>query len=139
MSDCAELSGADIVVCRSRSFNLQSLQYAPMPDSIRKDLLPQKAVFRLEILSEIFWAFIWWPWDKLFRREFIIQHSLSYQDLRTSNDLFFVCASMLSAEKVTILDEILIAHTINRSGSLSVTREKSWHCALDALRALFLY
>lgn len=45
MSECAELSGADIVVCRSRSFNLQSLQYAPLPDSIRKDLLPEKAVF----------------------------------------------------------------------------------------------
>lgn len=45
MSDFAELSGADIVVCRSRSFNLQSLQYAPMPDSIRKDLLPEKSSF----------------------------------------------------------------------------------------------
>ncbi|WP_086556762.1 glycosyltransferase family 2 protein, partial [Klebsiella pneumoniae] len=164
MSDFAELSGADIVVCRSRSFNLQSLQYAPMPDSIRKDLLPEKAVFspgdierdffrafiwwpwdklfRREFISpgdierDFFRAFIWWPWDKLFRREFIIQHSLSYQDLRTSNDLFFVCASMLSAEKVTILDEILIAHTINRKTSLSSTRSVSYHCALDALVAL---
>lgn len=54
MSDFAELSGADIVVCRSRSFNLQSLQYAPMPDSIRKDLLPEKQFSRLEILSETF-------------------------------------------------------------------------------------
>ncbi|WP_423464579.1 glycosyltransferase (plasmid) [Klebsiella pneumoniae] len=137
MSDCAELSGADIVVCRSRSFNLQSLQYAPMPDSIRKDLLPEKAVFSPgDIERDFFRAFIWWPWDKLFRREFIIQHSLSYQDLRTSNDLFFVCASMLSAEKVTILDEILIAHTINRKTSLSSTRSVSYHCALDALVAL---
>ncbi|EPK8636573.1 glycosyltransferase [Klebsiella pneumoniae] len=135
MSECAELSGADIVVCRSRSFNLQSLQYAPMPDSIRKDLLPEKAVFSPgDIERDFFRAFIWWPWDKLFRREFIIQHSLSYQDLRTSNDLFFVCASMLSAEKVTILDEILIAHTINRKTSLSSTRSVSYHCALDALR-----
>ncbi|UZR31821.1 glycosyltransferase family 2 protein [Klebsiella pneumoniae subsp. pneumoniae] len=137
MSDFAELSGADIVVCRSRSFNLQSLQYAPMPDSIRKDLLPEKAVFSPgDIERDFFRAFIWWPWDKLFRREFIIQHSLSYQDLRTSNDLFFVCASMLSAEKVTILDEILIAHTINRKTSLSSTRSVSYHCALDALVAL---
>lgn len=88
MSDCAELSGADIVVCRSRSFNLQSLQYAPMPDSIRKIYYQKKQFSRTEILSETFRAFIWWPWDKLFRREFIIQHSLSYQDLRTSNDLF---------------------------------------------------
>lgn len=43
---------------------------------------------------------------------------------------------MLSAEKVTILDEILIAHTINRKTSLSSTRSVSYHCALDALVAL---
>lgn len=43
---------------------------------------------------------------------------------------------MLSAEKVTILDEILITHTINRKTSLSSTRSVSYHCALDALVAL---
>jgi hypothetical protein len=40
---------------------------------------------------------------------------------------------------MAFLDEILISHSINRSGSLSVTREKSWHCALDALRALYSF
>lgn len=136
MSDFAELSG-QISLYAEAAHLIYNLQYAPMPDSIRKDLLPEKAVFSPgDIERDFFRAFIWWPWDKLFRREFIIQHSLSYQDLRTSNDLFFVCASMLSAEKVTILDEILIAHTINRKTSLSSTRSVSYHCALDALVAL---
>jgi hypothetical protein len=46
---------------------------------------------------------------------------------------------MLLTKKMAFLDEILISHSINRSGSLSVTREKSWHCALDALRALYSF
>ncbi len=46
---------------------------------------------------------------------------------------------MLLAKRMAFLDEILISHSINRSGSLSVTREKSWHCALDALRALYSF
>ncbi|MDS0467907.1 glycosyltransferase family 2 protein, partial [Klebsiella pneumoniae] len=84
-------------------------------------------------------AFIWWPWDKLFRRQAILDTGLQFQDLRTTNDLFFVSAFMLLTKRMAFLDEILISHSINRSGSLSVTREKSWHCALDALRALYSF
>ncbi|KDH14090.1 hypothetical protein AE28_02417 [Klebsiella pneumoniae BIDMC 54] len=51
MSDFAELSGADIVVCRSRSFNLQSLQ---CQIQFEKIYYLKKQFSRLEILSETF-------------------------------------------------------------------------------------
>ena len=140
MYDHAVLLQADVVICRCQSFDLQTHSYAPMPWSVRVDLLPQKKLFSSdEITHNFFSAFIWWPWDKLFRRQAILDTGLQFQDLRTTNDLFFISAFMLLAKKVTFLDEILISHSINRSGSLSVTREKSWHCALDALRALYSF
>ncbi|HIF5761774.1 TPA: glycosyltransferase family 2 protein, partial [Raoultella ornithinolytica] len=89
-----------------------------------------------DIATDFFRAFVWWPWDKLFRREAIISSGLRFQEIRTTNDLFFVCAFMLIARNVSVLDEVLISHTINRSGSLSATRADSHRCALNALIAL---
>lgn len=137
MSAYAVESQVDVVVCRCQSFDLNSGVYAPMVESIRADLLPPKTIFQPEdITTDFFRAFVWWPWDKLFRREAIISHGLRFQEIRTTNDLFFVCAFMLIARNISVLDEVLISHTINRSGSLSATRADSHRCALNALIAL---
>ncbi|HFT7330248.1 TPA: glycosyltransferase [Klebsiella pneumoniae] len=122
MYDHAALLQADVVICRCQSLDLQTHSYAPMPWSVRVDLLPQKELFSSdEITHNFFDAFIWWPWDKLFRRQAILDTGLQFQDLRTTNDLFFVSAFMLLTKRMAFLDEILISHSINRSGSLSVT------------------
>jgi glycosyltransferase involved in cell wall biosynthesis len=45
MYDHAVLLQADVVICRCQSFDLQTHSYAPMPWSVRVDLLPQKNYF----------------------------------------------------------------------------------------------
>lgn len=137
MSSHAAETQVDVVVCRCQSFDPHSGIYAPMVESIRADLLPREAVFQpQDIATDFFRAFVWWPWDKLFRREAIISSGMRFQEIRTTNDLFFVCAFMLIARNVSVLDEVLISHTINRSDSLSATRADSHRCALNALIAL---
>ncbi|MBU8944556.1 glycosyltransferase family 2 protein [Klebsiella quasipneumoniae] len=137
MSAHAAETQVDVVVCRCQSFDSHSGIYAPIIESIRADLLPREAVFQpQDIATDFFRAFVWWPWDKLFRREAIISSGLRFQEIRTTNDLFFVCAFMLIARNISVLDEVLISHTINRSDSLSATRADSHRCALNALIAL---
>lgn len=140
MSDRATALQTDVVICRCQSVDLQTNTRSPMPLSAREDLLPEKEVFSSrEIADDFFRAFIWWPWDKLFRREAILASGLEFQPLRTTNDLYFVCCFMLLANRISLLDEILISHTIHRAESLSSTREDSWHCALQALTSLRLF
>lgn len=137
MSAHAAETQVDMVVCRCQSFDPHSGIYAPMVESIRADLLPREAVFQpQDIATDFFRAFVWWPWDKLFRREAIISSGLRFQEIRTTNDLFFVCAFTLIARNISVLDDVLISHTINRSDSLSATRADSHRCALNALIAL---
>lgn len=128
---------ADVVICRSQSFDPALQVYAPMPWSVRQELLPDLKFFSSrDIPSDFFRTFVWWPWDKLLRRQFITSHQLRFQEIRTTNDLFFVCAFMLMANRISVLNETLISHTINRSESLSATRAESHRCAVEALVAL---
>jgi hypothetical protein len=70
---------ADVVICRSQSFDPALQVYAPMPWSVRQELLPDLMVFSSQdIPSDFFRAFVWWPWDKLLRRQFITSSSASF-------------------------------------------------------------
>ncbi|HBW5768686.1 TPA: glycosyltransferase family 2 protein, partial [Klebsiella pneumoniae] len=82
MSDRATALQTDVVICRCQSVDLQTNTRSPMPLSAREDLLPEKEVFSSrEIADDFFRAFIWWPWDKLFRREAILAMGLEFQPL----------------------------------------------------------
>lgn len=52
--------------------------------------------------------FTYWtsaPWNKLYRRAFIEKSNLKFQDISCSNDMFFVCMTLLLSSKMIVLDD----------------------------------
>lgn len=120
----SEQATCDICVFRSSSYSNSII--TPMNYTILEFLLPSQEIFCLgDIKNDVFKAFVGWAWDKLFLTEFVKSNNLLFQDLRTSNDLLFVYTALLSAEKITILNENLVFHRENNTTSLSNTREAS--------------
>lgn len=125
---------AQIVVFASDRFNQELKKFEPMGWSIHKDIIPSKQVFSgREIEKNRFQAFIGWAWDKLFEREFIEKEQLYFQEQRTTNDMYFVFSAVVKAERIHVFDDVLAHYRRETNASLSVTREKSWHCFYDAL------
>ena len=86
--------------------------------------------------ANIFNTFVGWAWDKLFKRSFISEFKLRFQEQRTTNDLYFVYSALIHAKSIIVIDEILVHQRVNLESSLSVTRHKSWDCFYSALLAL---
>lgn len=124
----------DVLCYRSRFIDYNSQEKTLTPWTIRAELLPKKEVFSgKDIEHNFFSAFVWWPWDKLFKREFIISTGVKFQEIRTTNDLTFTATQTLLADRIGILNKILINHTVSRSGSLENSRNSSYACAVEAL------
>ena len=124
---------ADIVVCRCDEFDDGSDAYRPYPHSVKDSLLPDEDVFAgVDIDHDAFKLFIGWSWDKIFKTDFVNECGLRFQDLRTSNDMYFVFCAIARAQRISIVDEVLVHHR-RGIGGLAETREKSWHCFHDAL------
>lgn len=143
MYDKAEKHHLDVVVCRSDKFTDCMDNAVSNNGCIKKYLLPAQEVFSsFDIKKNFFMVFIWWPWDKLFRKKHIEQLALEFQGLRTTNDLFFVASAVVAADRIACIDEVLAHHRVGNKHTLSVTREKSWDCfkiALDALKEFLIY
>lgn len=108
-------------------------------DWIKHELLPQQKCFAsTEIPRKVFHAVMEHTSDKLFRRTFIQERGLEFQEIRVYYDLFFTCAAWTSAQRITVIKDVLAHH--QRSGKDVISSNfKEWWRAFDALYALKEY
>lgn len=102
--------------------------------------LGERSFFSPQELSDVLFS-LWngWAWDKLFRREFIMETGLKFQKLKSSNDGFFVHAALASAARISLLNEILVHHRTGNGNSVSNTRDRAWESCLLYLKELRRY
>ena len=134
----AKEGNADIVVFGSDQYREDLKEYKKVNWVIReKELPPYRPMYQRNFTDNVFKVFVGWAWDKLFRREFIEENGLEFQEIRTTNDMRFVFLAIVLAKRIEIDTSKAYAH--QRRGdpkSLSNTREKSWECFHEALISL---
>ena len=134
---CAEAHRADFVVFNSDQYHMDKDAFVEVPWVLRtKDIPPYMPFGYRQLTDNVFKTFVGWAWDKLYRRSFVLEHDLWFQEQRTTNDMLFVFSALVVAKRIAIVDKVLAHQRRGGSESLSVTREKSWHCFRDALAAL---
>lgn len=122
MAARAHETGADITICRGVEFDTHTGRELPSGWMLKTQYLPG-GVFAPEDAADHLFQFTYgWPWDKLYRMEFVRRERLAYPPLRNSEDLVFVFQSLAAAKKLAILDETLIHHRVNRKASVSNSR-----------------
>ena len=126
----------DIIVFACDLYDNNEKSYRPCSYAIHDNLLPDFQPFAgADVKKDIFKLFVGWSWDKLFRRSFIEENGLTFQEQRTTNDMLFVFSAVVKAGRIMTYPKVL-AHHRKEVGGLSVTREKSWMCFYNALTAL---
>ena len=135
--ESAEKYQADFVVFNSNQYHMDKKRFAETRWVIHEDEIPPYMPFSYrQLTGNVFKTFVGWAWDKLYLRSFILDNNLWFQEQRTTNDLLFVFSGLVAAKKIAVVNEVLAHQRRGSSESLSVTREKSWHCFYDALVAL---
>ena len=102
--------------------------------------LEEKGAFSPKDIKDVLFN-IWngWPWDKMFRREFLLEKGIRFQEIPSSEDGLFVHGALAVAERLTCLNQSFVHHRMNLFSSLSNSRDHSWECCYLYLRALKKY
>jgi len=125
--ECSESLNTDITVCLYKNID-DTNGYVSRPQY--NDIVYNTiGIFSYKDIYENkdcqFDFFIGWTWDKLFRKEFIADIGIEFQEISHSNDGAFVFTAMYAARRITIIKESLVIHRINRKGSIETTHEKN--------------
>ncbi len=132
---------ADICIFKEDTFtdDTEKCNNYPYAESVMEALGKRDFFQPLELADMLFNLWNGWAWDKLFRREFIIGTGLQFQNLQSSNDAYFVHSAMASAERISLLNTILVHHRLGNKSSLSNTRDYAWESCLMYLKELKRY
>ena len=133
----AEATKADVIICRAVEFDTESnleLRSDWMLDTSR---LPSNLIFSPKGIASNLFCFTWgWPWDKLYRRKYLEMGRFYYPNLKNSEDLAFVFLSLAAAERLSIVNTVLVHHRVNRKDSVSNSRENCPEAPYEAIKLL---
>jgi len=114
--------GADVTICKAVEFDTHTGKELNSEWMLKQHYLPGD-VFTPEEVAEYLFQFTYgMPWDKLYRREWLMKTGIRYPALKNSEDLAFVFPALLAAQKIAILPQVMIHHRVNRSSSVSNSR-----------------
>lgn len=130
----AEEQQADIVVYRFRIYDQDKESYRRADYAFKKEFWPNGVFSYKDNPDKIFNSFNPCAWNKLFRREFVIQAGIQFQANKRTNDMFFTEAAMVLAGRIFALDQELMSY---RAGTASNSQaKKNSEASIDFYKAL---
>lgn len=124
MAEKLDTTKADVVICQAVEFDAKSGKEYPSEWMLKKKYLPAAEFSPVEISQYLFQFTYGMAWDKMYRRDWLLDTGICYPPLRNSEDLAFVFPTLLAARKIAILPQIYVHHRVNRKASVSNTRRE---------------
>ncbi len=121
-----EQHAADICIYPADYYYSDTNTFSPFDACLYRELIPATVPFSWRDLPhQIFQLCAATPWNKLYRRSMLIEHQLRYPNLKRSEDSSFACMALACAQKITVLDKVLLhyrqAHGNNQQSGTDKT------------------
>lgn len=133
-----ERDDADVAVFRAQYFEIETGKVRPADELLKMDLVPEHIPFsRADMTDHILEFTSPAPWNKVFRRAFVERHGLRFQEIRRANDLLFTKLALAKADRITVIDEVLVNYRVGSGSNLQALNDATpleFYAALLALR-----
>lgn len=127
---------ADVAVCDMQEFDDVFGERTRVAWALKRSQLPSAAAFDgwRAMPGNIFAAFMGWPWDKLYRTEFVRGAGVRFpEDLPNSEDMLFVYPLLVEAQRIAVVPEVLIDHRMGRGDTVSSSRVREPYAFYEAI------
>lgn len=127
-----EKDHADICICDADIYDDQAGTFRKSEWLLAKSYIPHVPFNREEIKDHIFFIKTPAAWNMIISSAFIKEHALKFQETKNTNDLYFTYAALNLAQKITVVDMVLVHYRIGTGSNLQSGNDKS---PLDFCRA----
>lgn len=125
---------ADICVCAGNQYDCETEMFYPAPQYLNTAKIPDEVFSRETNEDNILNFTTAVVWNKMFRRQFVEDNGLRFQEIRNGNDIFFVINALCLASRITYVEDVLVTYRKNQKVSLVSTSKKAPETPLYAWR-----
>lgn len=75
------------------------------------------------------------PWNKLYRRAFLVENDLRFEEISSTNDITFAAVSVAMASKIALMPDSFVTYRIGESGSITSTKSKNLRNVIVAVES----
>lgn len=132
---------ADIVVSGANQLDDETGKIVPAPHYFNKNRVPKDIdTFNRETNPDRILNFTTSVvWNKIFRRKFILDNGIRFQEIRNGNDIFFTVVALCKAKKISYVDKILMTYRKCQKSSLVGTLTTAPIVPINAWKDTALY
>ena len=121
--------GSDITICRWAPFDNKTgkinykhgyANFHRLPEQFRK------TSFTWKDIKEEFFSQSNVPWDKIYKKSFLIQKNVEFPGGMFFEDNVFSFDALIKAEKITVIDECLIYYRVNRKQAVTARCDETF-------------
>lgn len=125
---------ADVCICGARIYHEQTGKITEAPWILNAEMAGNREAFTPKDMAGYLFNFVKpAPWNKMFRRTFIIREALLFQNTKRSNDLYFVYAAMAAAKTIALYRKKPVYYRIGMTTNLQASRKET---PMDSVYAL---
>lgn len=128
---------ADVCLFGARRLNMQTLQTEPMNWVLQPTMIPVKQPFSgAELADKLFQITTGCPWSKMFRREFVLETGIQFQNLQNANDTYFVRTHMALAERIVTVNDAFVTYRFNSGTNIQANKARAPFAFYEAFKAI---
>lgn len=137
-ADKLDETKADLVVFGSWIYDVNRRRDRRAPWHFKTELLPDCDPFSYrDVPDHIFNSFGNVVWNKLFRKSFVTEHELRFQEISHYNDQFFAAASLVLAKRITSVNQNYVHYRVELKTNLQSTNDRDPHAFLAPYQGLY--
>lgn len=128
---------ADVGICNIDQFLVSSNTFEPV-FCVNSRQIPKKTVFnKTDLKKNTFLFCTGSPWNKMVRREFLLENNIQFQAIRHANDFLFSKLCIAMANRICYIDGSPLYHyRRGMESNLQATRSKDISCEAKAFSGL---
>lgn len=129
-------TGADICICQAYNWNPEKNTVKKIPFKVDDEILPDFDGFTASGYADYIFNFTqFWPWNKLFKRDLLVEKKIRYPVLlRQYEDFVFSAKGFTEAEKISILPEFLVLHRLHEESLFDERKSNVLYNALKEVK-----
>ncbi len=138
----AEKNELDICICGARIIDEKANREYECWNALQRERIPNCPFFSpIEVADNLFQITGPFAWNKLYRRQFVLQKKALFQEIWSINDLFFTYYTLCMADRIGVCDDQLIFYRIRDDKGLTKNNDRYPNnicLAIDKLREAML-